>query len=122
MVLVLIKINFVGNMIQMVNVYNVHHNIIYQNWLKNVNHVSQVVFIIIMINVIIAINHFILMVYVVKYMDVWNYHLKDVKYVIILCKLLRIIYVILLIVIEWKDKNVWYVNQDIQLLMMDHVN
>lgn len=62
------------------------------------------------------------MVYVVKYMDVWNYHLKDVKYVIILCKLLRIIYVILLIVIEWMDKNVWYVNQDIQLLMMDHVN
>ena len=62
------------------------------------------------------------MVYVVKFMDVWNYYLKDVKYVIILCKLINKVYVILLIVIEWMDKNVWYVNQDIQLLMMDHVN
>lgn len=72
MVHVWIKTNFVGNMMIQVIVYNVLLSIFSANSHKNASLESQDANIMIKIDALHAINHFILMESDVKFMDVWN--------------------------------------------------
>jgi hypothetical protein len=85
LVLVSIKMNFVGNMIVMVYVYNVLLITIWVNFKVSVYLVNQDVYTMIKIDVMIVINHSILMVLDVRYMVVCNYLILVVVSVCTLC-------------------------------------